>query len=180
MDADDWRTDGPDDPTPVQRRLVDEVIATGVPAVSAAGTGRRRMWPAFFYLLVPVVALLLIYGLRDPARSETDNSKTEPGIARSERDGASVVLAQNIMFDTDVITLEAGANTVIHFENRDVASVRHNIAVYTDETATEAIFQGEIIPGGTSIDYEFEAPAKGEYFFRCDVHPGMNGTVIVE
>ena len=71
------------------------------------------------------------------------------------------------------------AKTDVHFENRDVSSVRHNIAIYENEKATETIFQGEIISGGTSIDYEFEAPAQGEYFFRCDVHPGMNGTVLV-
>jgi plastocyanin len=74
----------------------------------------------------------------------------------------------------------ARAETVVHFENRDVSSVRHNIAVYENEKATEAIFQGEIISGGTSVDYEFKAPAQGEYFFQCDVHPGMNGTVLVE
>ena len=56
-------------------------------------------------------------------------------------------------------------------------SVRHNVAAHTDESATKLFFQGEIIPGGTSIDYEFGAPDRGDYFFRCDVHPGMNGAV---
>jgi plastocyanin len=179
MDADDWTRGDQDEQIPVRRRLIDEVITTGVPAVSATSAGRRGLWPALLYFLVPLMALVLLYGLRAPAQSET-NAGGE-GTASVRRSGSAIAVgAQNIMFDIDVITLKAGAETEVHFENRDVSSVRHNVAVYTDESAVEAIFQGEIIPGGTSIDYEFEAPDKGEYFFRCDVHPGMNGTVVVE
>ncbi|HZA41497.1 MAG TPA: plastocyanin/azurin family copper-binding protein [Actinomycetota bacterium] len=180
MDADDWRAGDPDEPMPVRRRLIDEVIATGVPAVSAAGAHRRRLWPAFLYLLIPAIALLLIYGLREPVRSKPGDAGGGKRIEALEDGPTREVSAQNIMFDTDIITLEPGTETIVHFENRDVSSIRHNIALYTDETAAEPIFSGEIISGGTSIDYEFESPAEGEYFFRCDVHPGMNGTVLVE
>jgi plastocyanin len=138
------------------------------------------LWPAFLFVLVPLVALVVLYGLRDPAQSVTNAAEGRAAAVRSP-DGSPIAIgAQNIMFDIDVMTPKAGAETVIHFENRDVSSVRHNVAIYTDESAAEAIFQGEIIPGGTSIDYKFEAPDSGEYFFRCDVHPGMNGAVIVE
>jgi plastocyanin len=180
MDADDWIRGDQDEQVPVRRRLIDEVIATGVPAVSAASAGRGGLWPALLYFLVPVMALVVLYGLRAPAQSETNAGGEGAAAVRRTGGSAIAVGAQNIMFDTDVITLKAGAEAVIHFENRDVSSVRHNVAVYTDESAAEAIFQGEIISGGTSIDYEFEMPDKGEYFFRCDVHPGMNGTVVVE
>jgi len=99
----------------------------------------------------------------------------------SSPDGSAIAIgAQNLMFDTEVITLKAGAETMINFENRDVLSVRHNVAVYTDESATKAVFQGEIIPGGTSIEYEFEAPDRGDCFFRCEFYPSMNGAVLVE
>jgi plastocyanin len=179
MDADGRRSGIADDQLPVRRRLVDEVIATGVPAVSAAGAERRRLWPAFLYVLIPLIALVLLYGLRDSAGSET-KVQGDGGSGRSDGAPALGISAQNIMFDTDEILLDARAETVVHFENRDVSSVRHNIAVYENEKATEAIFQGEIISGGTSVDYEFKAPAQGEYFFQCDVHPGMNGTVLVE
>ncbi len=78
------------------------------------------------------------------------------------------------------MSLQASVKTVIQFENGDSSSTLHNIAIYEDEGANDPIFQGEIIPGGTDIDYEFTAPGRGQYFFRCDVHPSMNGTVVVE
>ena len=83
-------------------------------------------------------------------------------------------------FDTDTLTLKTGAQTVIHFENRGGPSVQHNVAIYENSDAQGPIFQGDIIPGDTDADYEFTAPPSGEYFFRCDIHPSMNGTVVVE
>jgi plastocyanin len=44
------------------------------------------------------------------------------------------------------------------------------------------IFVGQIITGpSATIDYKFTAPiTPGTYFFRCDVHPSMNGSFIVQ
>jgi plastocyanin len=36
------------------------------------------------------------------------------------------------------------------------------------------------VTGPASIDYEIPAIPAGEYYFHCDVHPNMNGTVVVE
>jgi plastocyanin len=62
-------------------------------------------------------------------------------------------------------------------DNQD-GGIPHNIAIYTDDTATESLFVGELVTGPTSVDYEIPALDAGEYFFRCDVHPTtMLGTV---
>lgn len=86
--------------------------------------------------------------------------------------------AQNIAFDTNTITVPAGAQVTIRFTNLD--SVPHNVAVYETSQANEAIFVGEIINQG-EIAYTFTAPGQpGTYFFRCDVHPTtMTGDFIV-
>lgn len=92
--------------------------------------------------------------------------------------GGGAVAAANVAFDTNEITLTAGEQETITFVNED--TVQHNIAIYESEAAEEEIFVGDVIPGGQEITYEFEAPKAGEYYFQCDVHPSMNGTVTVQ
>jgi plastocyanin len=90
--------------------------------------------------------------------------------------------AQNIAFDKSSITVPAGASVTIHFDNKD-AGIPHNFSVYTDSSATTAIFIGQpTITGLATVDYKFTAPATpGTYFFRCDVHPSnMTGSFIVQ
>ena len=88
--------------------------------------------------------------------------------------------AQGLAFNVTTITVAAGAHVTVHFENLDSA-IPHNLAVYTDSSATTVIFQGALITGVTSITYTFDAPTTpGTYFFRCDAHPSlMTGSFIV-
>jgi len=88
------------------------------------------------------------------------------------------VVAAGIAFDTDTIELAADTESSITFENRD-AGTTHNIAIYTDETATEVIWDGADVPGPASVPYTVPPIAAGEYFFRCDTHPPMAGAVVV-
>ncbi|MGI5938453.1 MULTISPECIES: cupredoxin domain-containing protein [Methanoculleus] len=90
------------------------------------------------------------------------------------------IAAENFAFNKKRITVPAGAEVTINFDNRD-EGIPHNVAVYTDSSAATAISIGEIITGPARATYTFTAPAKpGTYFFRCDVHPSMNGEFIVE
>jgi plastocyanin len=84
------------------------------------------------------------------------------------------------MFSTDTIRVRAGAQVTISFTNDD--SLPHNVAIYRDQNAQQPLFVGKVITGpGETINYEFQAPSdRGTYFFRCDVHPWMNGKFIVE
>jgi hypothetical protein len=43
-------------------------------------------------------------------------------------------------------------------------------------SADAALFQGELITGPDTIEYEVPALDPGEFYFQCDVHPTMNGT----
>ncbi|MDK2890186.1 MAG: hypothetical protein PWR21_818 [Methanoculleus sp.] len=90
------------------------------------------------------------------------------------------ITAQDNAFDLDTITVPAGANVTMAFDNRD-DGIPHNVAVYTDASAVEEIFVGEIIAGPAGTTYTFTAPSDpGTYYFRCDVHPFMNGDFVVE
>ena len=92
--------------------------------------------------------------------------------------GANAVSAAGTVFDTDTLTLKAGEETEIEFTNDD--SVQHNISILEEEGATDKLFAGDIIPGGQSITYTIDPLEKGTYYFQCDVHPSMNGEVIVK
>lgn len=107
-----------------------------------------------------------------------ENATTAP-VAAGE--GVTVnVVASNFEFDTDTITVPAGADVTIQFRNEDLG-IPHNVAVYDSSARTEQIFVGEIITGPAEITYTFTAPSEpGTYYFQCDVHPSMNGDFIVE
>lgn len=91
----------------------------------------------------------------------------------------SVVVAQNLAFDTSTITLPAGQAATITLDNRD-AGVQHNIMITTDSTLSTQLFNGELIAGPATIEYQIPPLEPGEYYFLCLVHPNMNGTVIVQ
>lgn len=93
--------------------------------------------------------------------------------------GASVsVTAQGIQFDTKEIDLPAGQPAKIVFDNKDAATP-HNIAIYSDESKSTTLFQGEIVTGPTTTTYALPTLDAGTYYFQCDVHPAMNGAVVV-
>ncbi|CAN5145366.1 hypothetical protein BH20ACT24_BH20ACT24_13050 [soil metagenome] len=102
------------------------------------------------------------------------------GPAGGEGGAADASLSANgIAFDVSELTVPGGGDVTIAFDNME--AVPHNLAVYTDESAAEAVFTGDVVTGPTSVDYTFAAPDAGEYFFRCDIHPTeMQGTLIVE
>jgi plastocyanin len=89
-----------------------------------------------------------------------------------------VIAAQNIAFDTNTLTFPADTPSKLTFQNND-AGTPHNIGIYTDESASKELFKGEIVTGVDSIVYDIPKLAEGSYFFRCDIHTTMNGTVTV-
>ncbi len=88
------------------------------------------------------------------------------------------IKAKNFAFDLSSITAPAGSMVIVEFENEDQAP--HNVAFYSSPAATTTIYKGEIFTGPKTVTYTFTAPATpGTYFFRCDVHPSMQGQFIV-
>ena len=92
--------------------------------------------------------------------------------------GGLTVTAKALAFDTNEIDLPSGQPTTITFDNQD-AGIPHNIAIFNDSSMSETLFQGEQFPGIDSQPYEIPPLDPGTYYFHCDVHPTMSGSVVV-
>jgi plastocyanin len=92
-------------------------------------------------------------------------------------EGLPTIAAQGLAFDTDELRFPPESEVGLRFLNQDTG-IPHNVAIY-QSAGGEPIFQGEVITGPAETDYTFTTPAPGEYYFQCDVHPNMNGSVAV-
>ena len=91
---------------------------------------------------------------------EMQAEESGPGEPAPGGPGAGpTVVAQDIAFDTSTIELPP-APTTITFENRD-AGVQHNIAIYSDSSLADELFNGELVTGPTTIEYEVPALPPG-------------------
>jgi plastocyanin len=88
------------------------------------------------------------------------------------------ITAVNLAFDRSELVITAGQATGLLFDNRD--SAPHNVAIYADEGRSQAVFVGEVFSGPGSRQYELPALSAGTYFFRCDIHQDMKGTLVAK
>ncbi len=92
--------------------------------------------------------------------------------------GGIKVVAKDTAFDTKEIKLAADAPSKLTFDNEDPFA--HNLAIYTDETTSgEPLFTFEPFAGPDTKTFDVDPLKEGEYYFHCDIHPNMNGTVVV-
>ena len=101
---------------------------------------------------------------------------TEAACSVSPGSSVRVCAFDDQSFSSDRLTAPAGEAFVLTFDNED-DGVPHNVAIYTDESAAEGLFVGDVVDGPRTVTYDVPALDPGTYYFRCDVHPQMNGTV---
>jgi plastocyanin len=93
------------------------------------------------------------------------------------------IVAQNVAFtpETSCIQVPAGKPFTIHFDNQD-AGTQHDVAIFPSATElTTVLFRPpDLLTGVASTDYQVDALDAGTYFFHCDVHPTMTGSVVVK
>lgn len=101
---------------------------------------------------------------------------SDPGTDPADAD--ATVTAVDMSFTPGAVTVAAaGQAFTLALVNED--SMPHNIAIYTDESRSEKLFDGAMVTDGTAV-YEIPALDAGEYFFDCTLHPDMTGTLVIE
>ena len=93
--------------------------------------------------------------------------------------GGVTVVAQGLHFDTSEIDLPTNVATTITFTNND-AGTQHDIAIFEDDSLAKVLFRGDLVTGVATAEYHVPGLPEGTYFFHCDVHPTMNGSVVVK
>jgi plastocyanin len=130
-------------------------------------------------LLLFVFMAILIAGAAGASQIKVVEQKANAILTHGSQGVTVNIYAKNIAFNTSTITVPAGADVTVNFDNMD-SGVPHNIAFYGTKAADKPIYVGEIITGPATTTYSFKAPEKpGTYIFRCDIHPFMNGDFVV-
>ena len=163
-----------------RRKLIDELVATGVPAATAATTGRQRApWLAILYLIIPLLVVGFIVTNSEDGETAADPApqETSSGGGGGGGGGTVALLAQGLAFDTETIEVTAGEPTPAEMTNEDTAV--HNIVIFDnpDEASGEELFTSLDVDAGSSESFEIDPLDEGEYFFHCAYHPQMEGTV---
>jgi plastocyanin len=99
-----------------------------------------------------------------------------PAAAPTYPPGAIVVTADSRTFDTSQLVVPADTTFTLVFVNKEAD--QHNIAI-----RTKAGFEGDLVfrfdPISVStVTLEVGPIAAGTYYFLCEVHPTMTGTVL--
>jgi plastocyanin len=104
-------------------------------------------------------------------------SASAPSVAGPVDPNGPTIVAKDMKFQTGSVEVKAGANVTLHFDNKD--SAPHNVAIFKDSSASSPISVGQVV-SSSKADQVIPALASGTYFFRCDVHHDMTGTIVAK
>ena len=110
--------------------------------------------------------------------ASTGSPAASAGASASAAGDAVTVTARDLKFGQTEITVPADEAFDLVFDNQEGAP--HNVAIYADSSASTKISVGEIFSGPAQKTQTVPALAAGTYFFRCDVHPDMQGSIVAE
>lgn len=122
-------------------------------------------------------SILILLAVLVAACSNGGGASARPQAPAIVTSGAVTVTAAELAFDATSIEASAGEAFTITLVNND--SVPHNISIYTEEGG-ERLVEGEVINAGETTEIEVGALEPGTYYFVCDLHPEMNGPLVVE
>jgi plastocyanin/uncharacterized membrane protein len=157
-------------------RTISGAMAGGTEAVSEEQfqeiLGSRR---PYTIAAIGVAGLLLILWLMI-FKPSLGFGGTEAECSPSSDAAATVCAFDEQSFSSNLLSVPAGEPFGLAFDNED-DGVPHNVSIYTDDSAAQSLFVGRLVDGPKNVTYDVPAIDPGTYYFRCDVHPQMNGTL---
>jgi plastocyanin len=91
---------------------------------------------------------------------------------------ALTISSKDLTFSTDKLAAPAGEAFQIVYDNQE--SAPHNVAIYADQGYSQKVLVEEPFSGPKVVTYSVPALDAGTYYFRCDLHTNMTGTIEVE
>jgi plastocyanin len=153
------------------------VVALAIVVVSAVTAGRSAIRASSLAAMAGVIAgiAMLAGGI---ALIAVSPPAAEGGGPHGPSGPVVTISAQGLQFSTSTIEMTSDTATTIAFDNKD-AGTQHNIAIFQDDTLQKVLFRGDLVTGPNTTDYKVPPLPAGTYYFHCDVHPTMNGKVVV-
>jgi plastocyanin len=163
------------DPVPATATAL--VVALAIVVVSAVTAGRSAIRASSLAAMAGVIAgiAMLAGGI---ALIAVSPPAAEGGGPHGPSGPVVTISAQGLQFSTSTIEMTSDTATTIAFDNKD-AGTQHNIAIFQDDTLQKVLFRGDLVTGPNTTDYKVPPLPAGTYYFHCDVHPTMNGKVVV-
>jgi plastocyanin len=122
-------------------------------------------------VLGAITALPLLFGIAAAAGLAPAPEEEHAG----EEGPVVEIAANNLAFDKKELAIPADTEFVLAFNNQEAQP--HNVAILEAQGSANALFRGAIITGPKLSEETVEPIPAGEYYFQCDVHPNMSGTV---
>lgn len=88
------------------------------------------------------------------------------------------IIANNLTFSSNCLAAPANQPFTITFNNQE-NGIPHNISIYPSGQGGKALFKGATVTGVQTTVYRVQGLPAGTYYFQCDVHPDMNGALVV-
>jgi plastocyanin len=160
------------------------VMAANVLGACAYVALRQRMTAATWAELFIVLTYPIIIGIVLTQTGIINNSGGEEAAAPAAQEsaapeeGGTVLTASGLAWDNEALSTKADKPFTVTVSNED--TVVHNFSIYEDDSLDKEFLKGDDVSPGATVDEDADALPKGKYYFQCDYHPAMNGTLTAE
>jgi plastocyanin len=107
--------------------------------------------------------------------SEDAGGGGKAGDEKGAGSGSVEIAAQALAFDKKDLTIPADKEFKLAMDNKE--AMPHNVAILKSQGSAEVLFREAPVPGPKKTEWTVKPIPAGKYYFQCDVHPNMNGTV---